>query len=327
MKYTVKKGDTLSGIVKMLAKQGIKTSVNELVKLNKIKNKNLIIIGQTLTLPDKPDVQIEVPAPEVPLPVTEVRNTLKKGSKGSDTVQLQRDLDLLGFPLADDGIFGDKTLKALKKFQHAMGFKETGVCAQPEWDRIEAVKQRLLSWGFELSRFHVKQFISCVSLNPKLPVGKKTYAKLEQTLVVPRFINTDMKCQCTAAGKNYCGGFPAGDDSLGVRIMAERVISAAETEKGGAIDAYIPSVARRTKNGGRAGGYRCSQWNTDRKGAKGSQHKTRSGAVDIACDNKADLKLLQKHAKKLNKYGGKGLEGANIVHVDLRGRSATWTYN
>jgi lysozyme len=44
--YMVKKGDTLSGIAK---KHG--TTVNKLVKLNKIKNKNLIFPGQIIKLP------------------------------------------------------------------------------------------------------------------------------------------------------------------------------------------------------------------------------------------------------------------------------------
>lgn len=45
MVYTVRKGDTLSGIAKKY-----KTTVNKLVELNNIKNANLIIIGQVIKI-------------------------------------------------------------------------------------------------------------------------------------------------------------------------------------------------------------------------------------------------------------------------------------
>ncbi len=46
--YVVRRGDTLSGIA-----SSYNTSVNELVKLNNIKNPNLIIVGQKLNIPVK----------------------------------------------------------------------------------------------------------------------------------------------------------------------------------------------------------------------------------------------------------------------------------
>lgn len=49
MTYTVKHGDTLSGIA-----QKYNTTVDELVRLNGIKNKNLIYIGQVLKVSEAP---------------------------------------------------------------------------------------------------------------------------------------------------------------------------------------------------------------------------------------------------------------------------------
>lgn len=49
--YTVEKGDTLSGIVGKFNNTAIRISVDELVKLNNIKNKNLIRRGQKLKIP------------------------------------------------------------------------------------------------------------------------------------------------------------------------------------------------------------------------------------------------------------------------------------
>ena len=48
IKYTVVKGDTLSKLAKRFG-----TTVNTLVKINHIKNPNLIIVGQVLLIPQK----------------------------------------------------------------------------------------------------------------------------------------------------------------------------------------------------------------------------------------------------------------------------------
>lgn len=49
--YTVVKGDTLSGIVSKFNNTVVRISVEELVKVNNIKNKNLIRRGQKLKIP------------------------------------------------------------------------------------------------------------------------------------------------------------------------------------------------------------------------------------------------------------------------------------
>lgn len=49
MKYTVKKGDTLSAIAKKFG-----TTVRDLVSLNGIKNPNIISVGQVLTIKAEP---------------------------------------------------------------------------------------------------------------------------------------------------------------------------------------------------------------------------------------------------------------------------------
>lgn len=66
--YTVKAGDTLYGIANKF-----KVSVAQLVSVNKIKNSNIIRVGQVLTIPGKPS-----PKPTPP-PATQTKYTVKPG--------------------------------------------------------------------------------------------------------------------------------------------------------------------------------------------------------------------------------------------------------
>ena len=65
---------------------------------------------------------------------------LQQGSTGHWVATLQADLYLLGYHSVgmDDGIFGPKTLGALKSFQTANGFQPTGVTSGPVWQDILA---------------------------------------------------------------------------------------------------------------------------------------------------------------------------------------------
>lgn len=64
--------------------------------------------------------------------VSGIKSTLRKGSRGSDVSKLQTALNKLGYKdnsnrkLAVDGIMGDNTVAALKKFQKAMKVSQTG---------------------------------------------------------------------------------------------------------------------------------------------------------------------------------------------------------
>jgi DNA repair exonuclease SbcCD ATPase subunit len=60
--------------------------------------------------------------------VSEISATLKKGSNGEDVKKLQRALNALGYNAGSvDGIFGSKTLAAVKAFQSAVGIKSDGI--------------------------------------------------------------------------------------------------------------------------------------------------------------------------------------------------------
>ncbi|MBE5777245.1 MAG: hypothetical protein E7326_07020 [Clostridiales bacterium] len=53
-------------------------------------------------------------------------NTLKRGSKGAQVLQLQKDLNKLGYSLSADGDFGAKTESAVRAFQLINGLPVTG---------------------------------------------------------------------------------------------------------------------------------------------------------------------------------------------------------
>lgn len=65
-------------------------------------------------------------------PVSGIKGTLKSGSQGSNVKKLQKALNSLGYKasngkkLSVDGVMGSLTISSLKKFQKAIGVKQTG---------------------------------------------------------------------------------------------------------------------------------------------------------------------------------------------------------
>lgn len=60
--------------------------------------------------------------------------TLAKGSKGSKVKTLQRRLEVRGLePGPVDGVFGRRTMAAVKKFQEEQGLIATGIVDEPTW--------------------------------------------------------------------------------------------------------------------------------------------------------------------------------------------------
>jgi peptidoglycan hydrolase-like protein with peptidoglycan-binding domain len=75
-----------------------------------------------------PETTVETPSSFV---------TLTKGVTGEKVKTLQSKLDKLGYnPGPQDGIFGNRTLKALKDFQLAQGLNADGVVNQKTWSAI-----------------------------------------------------------------------------------------------------------------------------------------------------------------------------------------------
>ena len=62
--------------------------------------------------------------------------TLKDGSSGSSTKELQKLLNQNGYNVAEDGIFGAKTLAAVKDYQKNNGLAVDGIVGTQTWDSL-----------------------------------------------------------------------------------------------------------------------------------------------------------------------------------------------
>ncbi|MBD5395835.1 MAG: hypothetical protein HDR71_16590 [Lachnospiraceae bacterium] len=66
-----------------------------------------------------------------------VRATIKYGSRGSDVTYLQQRLTAKGYSVGTiDGIFGIKTLEAVKAFQAENGLTVDGIVGPKTWAKL-----------------------------------------------------------------------------------------------------------------------------------------------------------------------------------------------
>ena len=63
-------------------------------------------------------------------------NNLKKGSQGSDVTELQKLLNQNGYNLAEDGIFGNNTLSAVKDYQQKNNLAVDGIVGTNTWGAL-----------------------------------------------------------------------------------------------------------------------------------------------------------------------------------------------
>ena len=84
--------------------------------------------------------RVTVAASPTPTPEPETNyNTLSKGDKSDEVLELQNRLYMLGFLLDDrDGAFGSKTQTAVKLFQQAAGLEATGIADSQTQQRLYA---------------------------------------------------------------------------------------------------------------------------------------------------------------------------------------------
>jgi peptidoglycan hydrolase-like protein with peptidoglycan-binding domain len=117
--YIVKSGDTLG---KISAHFGL--TVEAIVKLNGIKNPDLIRVGEVLKLKSAPKPVAKPSKDVVPYP----GHAIKKGSKGKDVERIQRAVGA-----NPDGVYGPKTEAAVKAYQKRHGLAVDGIIGPKTW--------------------------------------------------------------------------------------------------------------------------------------------------------------------------------------------------
>lgn len=66
-----------------------------------------------------------------------IRATIRKGSRGEDVIYLQKQLTVLGYGVGNvDGIFGSKTLEAVKAFQVDNNLSVDGIVGEKTWTAL-----------------------------------------------------------------------------------------------------------------------------------------------------------------------------------------------
>jgi peptidoglycan hydrolase-like protein with peptidoglycan-binding domain len=117
--YTVKFGDTLGKIAAQF-----RLIVDAIVKLNGIKNPDLIRVGEVLKLKSAPKSAIEPSKDVVPYP----GHAIKKGLKGKDVERIQRAVGA-----KPDGVYGPQTEAAVKAYQKRHGLAVDGIVGPKTW--------------------------------------------------------------------------------------------------------------------------------------------------------------------------------------------------
>ena len=77
---------------------------------------------------------------DVPTPTPTDKPTLRKGDKGEYVTLMQTELIQKGYNCGDtgaDGVFGNQTEKAVKRFQEDNGLTPDGICGKLTWNALE----------------------------------------------------------------------------------------------------------------------------------------------------------------------------------------------
>ena len=81
--------------------------------------------------------------------------TMRKGSKGEEVRALQGNLKKLGFPIQDDGIYGDSTYNSVITVQSIFGYDVDGLVGPATEKLID--KQLARGWKLEAARNAVEK--------------------------------------------------------------------------------------------------------------------------------------------------------------------------
>ena len=128
--YIVKKGDTLTAIASKFG-----CTVLDLSLLNNITNANLIYAGQVIKLPNKASTNSN--------PYLEPTRNISRGANGEDVKWVQWELSQKGYNIGTagiDGICGNDTLAAIKRFQGDTGLVVDGIVGKLTKAKLASAK-------------------------------------------------------------------------------------------------------------------------------------------------------------------------------------------
>lgn len=122
--------------------------------------------------------------------------TLKSGSRGTEVKKLQMNLSGLAYTVTDDGIYGSKTVNAVKRFQQANGLTADGIAGSTTQSKIKSIvtklQTNLKSLGYSVgtvdgvygtsTKSAVKKFQSAYGLTADGIAGVKTLSKISSAL-------------------------------------------------------------------------------------------------------------------------------------------------
>ena len=139
--YTVRSGDNLSKIAKLY-----NTTWQTLVNLNKSRypsltaNPNYILVGWVLSVPTVGAGGSSMPSSTVTSTTSvKFQRNLQYRSPmmtGDDVLAVQKQLQILGYTLEADGIFGTKTQEAVRSFQRSAGLVVDGIVGEKTWNAL-----------------------------------------------------------------------------------------------------------------------------------------------------------------------------------------------
>jgi peptidoglycan hydrolase-like protein with peptidoglycan-binding domain len=193
-------------------------------------------------------------------------------------------------------------------------------------DNVKRLQSQLTEWGFPLktdgifgkkTKAAVIEFQKGMGLVIDGIVGNKTGADLHDEIIkITHFRKEEFQCRC----KRYCNGYFKKNEAYGgtshaLLILLERIRAEVAKRYGFPIPCNISST----------GGYRCPKYNKLLGGASISLHLYVK-AADIFFKG-VPVSVVNSIAKKLTPYGGIGLNGNTITHVDVRGHKSRWYYN
>lgn len=149
-------------------------------------------------------------------------STLRYGARGDEVKELQKRLNSAGYGLSVDGIFGDKTLGAVKKYQQSNGLAVDGIVGANTWGKLTGSGSSkkpasTTATGTTAAPAPTATSPMGTTYNPQETTANKAdLGKIEGS--APAFQQTQEYKDAAAALKDWQGSKPTYQSSFGDRL-------------------------------------------------------------------------------------------------------------